>query len=660
MKITSINAKSIERRKTKRHSLAQLLEFRKTNLSHSETHAKLISDYCLTINYFLSFRNSTGVIQRYLRRDQNRIFYWRPPPLFQAINLMKKRVFFAIFLLLPVISISFYLNSSLGWTILVLSCPVVYFFVSGKTFKFVPYVLYVWLVLSISVFYLLSRHIQPATTFSQIHPFVVTLFSLFTSLVAILIVLLAFFYLSSEWVLGLSGFLGVTWMHAMMFLFSRVSGMQQSYIILADGKVSVASHGNIMSKFGGPGLIIVRPLNAAVLELSGDIKRIVGPGLYHTEMYEEVKEAIDLRPQEGETTVIEVPTREGVPLTLTVRYRYQIETKKLMQNRERMIGECGAELRECLDILKKHKKYAEQHGRYNEIARDCEKDKQECIEEQKKLRSATAGYDNSIKKCRRMVKDRQRIEEECEEVRKMRNIPRPNFWEKAKGKDDGDDGGGLEGARDDYSWGTIWRAVYHAQPEGWHVATEHAIAGVISDQVGKLGLHEIFGSPENPLAATPGMLRMIADNARFHALMRTAYWGVSVTALDIISVEVPQSVQKRISAVWAAEAESDSFKRRSVGEAARYGAYEGVRKATADKMLATFSQLAQQATTTLPPDAVSIYLSLLSRITEEVARDRVSAYRYFQTLEAMSRNPDANVIISAKDDTIIIDGKKKS
>jgi len=284
-------------------------------------------------------------------------------------------------------------------------------------------------------------------------------------------------------------------------------------------------------------------------------------------MYETVGKTIDLRPQEGETTVLGAPTRDGTPITISVRYRYQIETKTNVDERESL----GASYR--LSVL----------------------------------------------------------------------FP-----------------GDLSGTDHTYSQDVIGRAVYQAQPEGWHVATDHAVAAAIYDEIGRLGLADIFGNPKNPFAAPPGTLRIIANRAHTRLRMRTAQWGVYVTSADVVSIDVPQSVQERISAIWAAEAVSDSFSRKSVGEVARYSAYEGVRKATADKMLATFSQLAQQATTTLPPDAVSIYLSLLSRITEEVARDRVSAYRYFQTLEAMSRNPDANVIISAKDDTIIIDGKKKS
>ncbi len=138
--------------------------------------------------------------------------------------------------------------------------------------------------------------------------------------------LLLLVYTSSEWVLGLSSYLGVTRYQAMHVLVARLIGMQLPYVIVSDGEITVASRGNIMTSFGGPGILIIKPRNAAVLEWGGQITRILGPGIYTTKMFETVKTTIDLCPQKGTLSVEEIPTREGIPLRFNARFSYRIET----------------------------------------------------------------------------------------------------------------------------------------------------------------------------------------------------------------------------------------------------------------------------------------------------------------------------------------------
>jgi len=474
--------------------------------------------------------------------------------------------------------------------------------------------------------------------------------SIIVSLLIIIIVLVLAFFISSEWILGLAGYLGITRWQAMKTLFSRVTGAQYPYVIVAEGKSAVVSKGNIMVPFGGPGLVIIRPFNAAVFEYGGVVKRIVGPGLYKTVLYENVSKTIDLRPQEGENTLIEVPTREGVSLTLTIRYRYQIETKDMEDERRRLSEKYKEKIVECkqqIEKLENTKKYLRRvTEEYHRLTAKKGGDIQGYAE---KLEE----YERRINKLRQIIEyGTRRVEicqsklEEWKEI-EMKIAPPPLFP------------GELSGMSN-YSRNAIGRAVYNAQPEGWHVATEHAVTAAIYDQVGKLGLHEIFGDPENPFSATPGMLREIANGALFQVRMRTAQWGVCVTSIDVVSVVVPRSVQERISALWAAVSENDSFIRRTQGEVDRYRLFAGVQTTTTDRMLAIFNDAVQRAEENLPKEIMPVYISLLSRIAEEIGRDRISAYRYFQTLEAMSRNPNANIIVSTKDDPIIISASRKS
>lgn len=392
-------------------------------------------------------------------------------------------------------------------------------------------------------------------------------------LLAVAGVFVAFYvllYVSSEWVLGLSEQLGVTRQEAIKTLVTRTTGMQYPYIVVADGEQQIVSRGNIMTTFGGPGVVVVRELSAAIMERvrSRDAQvRIIGPGTTRTGMFEQVKGSVDLRKQEGESIITDATTQEGVPLTFTIRYYYQIETEAQRQERE------------------------------------------------KPPQGVTP-------------------------------VTYPAIYP-----------GKLSGS-DHHTQDAVGRAIYHAPSGEWKEATEHAIESIVSNIVDNYSLVQIFGDPRNPMIAQSGILQEMATKARTQAWSRTAEWGVSVTAIDIMHVQVPAVVQDRIGAMWQAEAESDSTRRKSQGEVAAYEAIEGVRTAVSTSLANSFQAAIYQASQTLPSSTMPAYLSLLSRIAEEVGKDRITAYRYFQTLEAMSRNPNTSVIINTGDNPIIVEPKK--
>lgn len=386
--------------------------------------------------------------------------------------------------------------------------------------------------------------------------------SVILALVTVAIALLALFYIASEWILGLSGYMGVTGKLATKTLFTSITGTQYPYVIVSDGEPTIASRGSILTKFGGPGLVITKPQNAAVLEWGGRVTQIVGPGLFLTRMFETLKQPVDLRPQKGAFPIEEIRTREGIPLRFTVRFSYRIET--------------------------------------------------------------------------------------LEDERERNRIPNPPQIEILYP-------GALPGAPR-YSRNAVGRAIYHAGGEGWKKETEHAIKAALYDVIEAIGIEDIFGAVTGPLVDLPSdTLRALADEARLRSWARAAQWGVCVESVDIVDVHVPESIQQRVRSIWYAEAESDIIARRGQAETITYTAIESVRKEATAQMLQEFADAINNAPFFGDDETLRAYIALLQRIAEEMNRDRASAYRYFHALEAMSRNPDANVIVSTGDSDLLID-----
>ena len=82
----------------------------------------------------------------------------------------------------------------------------------------------------------------------------------------------------------------------------------------------------------GPGLLVIRSGNAAVLERAGKITRIVGPGFYLTEAWEHLCAIADLSQQTGTWKLEDVSTRDCIRLhvELTVEYRIMVDQPALV------------------------------------------------------------------------------------------------------------------------------------------------------------------------------------------------------------------------------------------------------------------------------------------------------------------------------------------
>ena len=146
-------------------------------------------------------------------------------------------------------------------------------------------------------------------------------------------------FVSTKWILSVSDSFGIPWRQAFRFVATQVFQISQSYLIIENGEITVEKPRGILSRLGGPGVLVVRPGNAVVLERGGKVTRIVGPGVYRLERFEalkqpaKVKGIVDLHAQWGQATASNVLTQDGIPLKITFGVGYQIEPKRITDRR---------------------------------------------------------------------------------------------------------------------------------------------------------------------------------------------------------------------------------------------------------------------------------------------------------------------------------------
>ncbi|HUT18044.1 MAG TPA: SPFH domain-containing protein, partial [Anaerolineae bacterium] len=133
-------------------------------------------------------------------------------------------------------------------------------------------------------------------------------------------------FASARWVLAISESLGISAKEARRFVRSQVFASARNYLVVENGEVVSEKPAGVLARLGGPGVLVVRPGNAVVLERGGETTRIVGPGVHRLQRFEIVKRPhqgkgiVDLRPQEHNTAA-EVPTKDGIPLEITISQR---------------------------------------------------------------------------------------------------------------------------------------------------------------------------------------------------------------------------------------------------------------------------------------------------------------------------------------------------
>jgi regulator of protease activity HflC (stomatin/prohibitin superfamily) len=131
----------------------------------------------------------------------------------------------------------------------------------------------------------------------------------------ILLVYLSVAFFSAELVLAVyDGFgSGITRWDAVMGSLSLALGINRPTQVVTGGKLATTRQAaGSMTRFGGPGLLVVEDGNAVVLMRRGSVTRIVGPGLYGLESFERVNMVVPLKTIFAEAPLENVATRDGL------------------------------------------------------------------------------------------------------------------------------------------------------------------------------------------------------------------------------------------------------------------------------------------------------------------------------------------------------------
>jgi len=190
-----------------------------------------------------------------------------------------------------------------------------------------------WLVLAIAL--VSSAHIQTFMATNQRVCRVIRdvtaqdvlsfIFGLFIGLIVVGLPLFIVLFVSSEYVLALHEIAGVGRRDAIRLLWSLLMGIQLPWLIVENGEVTESKPKGVLPEVGGPGVVVIRPGNAVVLERHGKVTKVAGPGLVRTKRFEKIRGVVDLRPQWATIKAENVLTKDRVPLTIEYGIGYQIE-----------------------------------------------------------------------------------------------------------------------------------------------------------------------------------------------------------------------------------------------------------------------------------------------------------------------------------------------
>lgn len=136
-------------------------------------------------------------------------------------------------------------------------------------------------------------------------------------------------FISAEWMLALRETYDLDRKLAMKLLLYLALGKAPPSVIADGGEIKPKGP---LDKFGAPGVVLVKPYNAVVLEQGGKISRIEGAGLVPLGKHEIVKAVVDLRPQ-GEGFKWEALTKDNVLLKGNGSVSFRIESWKEARER---------------------------------------------------------------------------------------------------------------------------------------------------------------------------------------------------------------------------------------------------------------------------------------------------------------------------------------
>ena len=102
-------------------------------------------------------------------------------------------------------------------------------------------------------------------------------------------------------------------------------------ITVQQGQIGEEHVSKPLTRFGGPGNVIIFSDSGALLERWGRFSRVAGPGIIFLQRFERVRETFDLRPQERKDTMSAL-TKDGIPVRSDVQVRLQIARPSASQN----------------------------------------------------------------------------------------------------------------------------------------------------------------------------------------------------------------------------------------------------------------------------------------------------------------------------------------
>jgi len=151
------------------------------------------------------------------------------------------------------------------------------------------------------------------------------LVSFLTAMGLLVAFLFALAFLSSELILAAHPLRNLGRSAVMRQLLTLIAGLQGPYLIVEGGEVKDEKKAGLLRLLGGPGILVVRPCQAVVLECCGKITRITGPGVVTLKPFERVRGVVPLSPRFLPVEPGDVLTADGVSLShvsATVGYRF--------------------------------------------------------------------------------------------------------------------------------------------------------------------------------------------------------------------------------------------------------------------------------------------------------------------------------------------------
>ncbi len=102
-------------------------------------------------------------------------------------------------------------------------------------------------------------------------------------------------------------------------------GERRNFLLIRKGEIAEFSRNKPVAEIGGPGMLVPDTGSAVALERAGRFTRVLGPpGFFPIERFENVREVVDLRPQQRKRKVRGI-TKDGIPVEVDLEIEFQIE-----------------------------------------------------------------------------------------------------------------------------------------------------------------------------------------------------------------------------------------------------------------------------------------------------------------------------------------------